>query len=70
MRTYKNRFASMEQQPCGGWIVYSEVAGLPLDSNGHLCDGETQPHIHRTYQSARETMLVLTNRYTSIYAGR
>lgn len=70
MRTYSNRFASMEQQPCGGWIVYSQVSGLPLDADGHLCDGDTQPHVHRTYASARETMLVLTSRYQSISSGR
>jgi hypothetical protein len=69
MKTYSNRFASMEQQPCGGWIVFSEVSGLALDSNGMMCDGETAPHIHATYQSARETMIVLTDRYKSISKG-
>ena len=70
MRTYSNRFASMEQQQCGGWIVYSQVSGLPLDGDGHQCDGETQPKIHRTYNAAREIMVMLTNRYKSIAAGR
>lgn len=63
MKTYSNRFAEMEQQPCGGWIVWSRVAGLPLDENGLLCDGSSAPKVHATYASARETMIVLTERY-------
>jgi hypothetical protein len=70
MKTYRNRFASMEKQPCGGWIVYSEVSGLPLDADGRLCDGERQPKVHTTYAAARETMITLTNRYQSIERGR
>ena len=70
MKTYRNRFASMERQPCGGWIVYSEVSGLPLNANGNLCDGDEKPKIHRTYAAARETMITLTIRYQSIEQGR
>lgn len=66
MKRYSNRWASIEKQPCGGWIVWSEVAGLPLDENGHLCDGSKQPKIHRDYASARETMLILTAKYKAL----
>lgn len=69
MKTYRNRFAEMEQQPCGGWIVYSRVAGLPLDDNGHLCEDGAMPKVHDTYRSARETMLTLTERYKAIARG-
>lgn len=66
---YSNRYASMEKQPCGGWVVYSRVAGLPLDEYGRLSDGTTPAKIHRDYNSARETMVNLTNRYKSINRG-
>ena len=69
MKRYSNRFAEMEQQPCGGWIVWSRVAGLPLDENGHLCSGESAPKVHRTNAAARETMLLLTERYKGIAKG-
>lgn len=68
-KTYRNRFASMERQPCGGWIVRSEVAGLPICDGGHLCDGERRPKIYATYPEAREVMLMLTERYKSIERG-
>ena len=66
LRRYRNRFTSIDEQPCGGWIVWSDVAGLPLDAQGQLCDGSVEPKIHATYVSARETQLVLENRYKSL----
>ena len=71
MKTYSNRFAMMEQQPCGGWIVISVPTGLALDKHGRFCegDGRRTPMVHRTYASARETMLILTERYKSILRG-
>ena len=73
MKTYRNRFASMEQQPCGGWIVFNEVIGVPLNAEGHSCEGnprDSRPKIHPTYQSAREVMVMLYNRYRSFERGR
>jgi hypothetical protein len=70
MKTYSNRFVSMEQQPCGGWIVVSLVCGLPLDNEGRFATGEeSQAKIHRTYATARETMVMLTERYRRIERG-
>ncbi len=68
-KTYRNRFASMERQPCGGWMVFSEVAGVPVTDGGHLCDGERQPKVYATYAAAREVMVMLTERYKSIMRG-
>jgi hypothetical protein len=69
-KIYRNRFASMERQPCGGWIVFSEVAGLPICDGGDLCDGERKVKVYPTYAAAREVMVMLTERYKSISRGR
>jgi hypothetical protein len=66
LKKYSNRFASIEQQPCGGWIVWNEVVGLPLDERGLPCTGGVKPKIHATYATARETQLVVTNQYKAI----
>lgn len=64
MKTYSNRFASMEQQSDSTWLVFNEVTGLPdseLDADGLQ---ETSKPIHYAdYQSARSRMVELTNRY-------
>jgi hypothetical protein len=73
MKVYRNRFASMEQQSCGGWIVYNEVAGLPftgetLEQMGR--GSKFGPKVFSTYNDAREVMSQLTERYKTISAGR
>lgn len=74
MKAYRNRFASMEQQPCGGWIVYNEVVGIPftgetLEQIGR--DGcKNAPKVFRAYDAAREVMVMITERYKIIGRGQ
>jgi len=73
MKTYRNRFASMEQQPCGGWIVYNEVVGLAFTGETLEQMGQGSkfgPKLFRSYNAAREVMCQLTERYKIIAAGR
>lgn len=67
MKTYSNRFASMEKQPCGGWIVFNEISGLPIyiDEKSDF----PQEKIYRSYAEAREVMLMLTERAKTISRG-
>jgi len=69
-KIYRNRFASIEQQPCGGWVVFSEVSGLAICDGGEMSDGSQGAKVYRTYAEAREVMLMLTERYKSISRGR
>lgn len=63
-RSYRGQFTSIKKS-WRGWVVWSEVTGHPFDEQG-LCDGTKQPKIHATHASARETQLVLNNRYASL----
>jgi hypothetical protein len=67
MKTYSNRFASMEQQADGKWLVFNEVTGLPdseLDSDD--LQDTSRPIFYSNYQSARNRMVELTTRYKSM----
>ncbi len=66
MKTYSNRFASMEQHS-DGWIVFSEVSGLPV----YVDLNADHPEVRRypDYQSARAAMLELTEHYKAISRG-
>jgi hypothetical protein len=64
MKTYSNRFASMEQQADHTWLVFNEVTGLPdsaLDSDD--LQDTSRPIFYPDYQSARNRMVELTTRY-------
>ena len=64
MKTYSNRFASIEQQADRTWLVFNEVTGLPdseLDSNG--LQDTSRPIFYPNYQVARNRMLELATRY-------
>lgn len=74
MKSYRNRFVSMEQQPCGGWIVFNEVAGIAFTGETLEQIGKNSstyaPKVFRTYDAAREVMVSITERYKMISAGR
>jgi len=64
MKTYSNKFASMEQQADRTWLVFNEVTGLP-DSERDADDLQdtSKPIFYADYQSARNRMVELTTRY-------
>lgn len=68
MKTYSNRYASIEQQPGGTWIVFSEVSGLPV----YVDDNADEPTIKlfADYSAARAAMIEMTQRYAAIERGR
>ena len=68
MASYSNRFASMEQDPNGQWVVFSEVSGLPVyvDPDADYPEIKYFPN----YPAARAAMVELTERYKSISRGR
>lgn len=66
MKTYSNRFASMEQHP-DGWIVFSEVSGLPVYVDPDA--DEPQARCYPDYHSARAAMLEITEHYKAIARG-
>ena len=64
LRTYSNRFASMEEQPGGGWVVFNGITGEPV-----YLDPESEfpsARVFKTYGLARTVMCELTTRNMSI----
>ncbi len=66
-KTYANRFASMEQQRDGTWIVFNELSGLPISVNADA--DEPQIKFFPNYAAARTAMIELTQRATAIARG-
>ena len=64
LRTYSNRFASMEEQPGGGWVVFNGITGEPvyLDPEADF----PEARVFKTYGLARTAMVELTQRNSSI----
>lgn len=69
MKTYSNRYASMEQQSDGRWIVFSELSGLPI-TNGGTDDPDKEIKFFTNYKTARAAMIELTQRGQIIESGR
>ena len=64
LRTYSNRFASMEEQAGGGWVVFNEITGEPvyLDPEADF----PEARVFKTYGLARTVMSELTVRNMAI----
>ena len=67
LKTYKNRYASIEQQSDGTWLVFNELSGLPVYEN--LDADEPEIKFFPTYAAARTAMIELTQRATAIARG-
>lgn len=58
VKTYSNRFAEMEKQSDGTWIVFNLVTGLPI----YVEDGSKERKYN--YQGARAAMVELYQHYS------
>jgi hypothetical protein len=64
-KTYGNRFATMEKQSDGSWVVYNEVLGMPVgDWVGN--SGDLKIRSFPNYQSARSQVVFMYQYYSSL----
>jgi hypothetical protein len=63
MKTYRNRFAEMEQTSKGTWTVTDKVQGMAICEDWH---GQPIPVEYKTYQAARDVMVGITSSYLNL----
>lgn len=66
LKTYSNRFATIEEQEDGSWVVINDISGVPLYVDPEADEPEIKTF---TYRDAYSALCVLGNRGRSIERG-